>query len=230
MRSNNMPSRIALFHILIWMLAIACSSLAQLEEPVEAAEQIIQSANPKRTSSLVRPLKSVKKAPAKIGLGADDFLRSGLKRKSVAGVYGTTAAVSLGGAAIWYQTMNLKSKNRDAATKAEKDKRIKAAICEAQRRHAAEGGQASFLPTSPLEAQNVPPLPLLSAISGAEADDDVYDHTQKNGNAHPYPPSRAISKLTKRISDAALNTIEDYNKMIAASEGMVSGSIAVTAA
>lgn len=61
--------------------------------------------------------RAVKQAPDRLHLRQDDFLGLGVKRKSVAGVYGTSAGVSLGAAAISYQTMNLRSKNRDAVTK-----------------------------------------------------------------------------------------------------------------
>lgn len=54
--------------------------------------------------------------------------------------------------------------------------------------------------------------------------------------SYPYgvePPARVRvqPELGRRaLSDETLNTIEDYNKMIGATEAIVSGSIAMTAA
>lgn len=122
MRFTSISSPIILLHILFWLLATASPSIAQVEESVEAADRLISSNDPlHRLAHTLRPKRVktvVKKAPKKLRLGTDDFLHSGLKRKAIVGAYSTTAAVGLGGAAVWYQLTNLRSKERDANAKA----------------------------------------------------------------------------------------------------------------
>lgn len=73
--------------------------------------------------------------------------------------------------------------------------------------------------TSPPE----PPSSLLLSDTSTPAEDEQ--------RPRGYPPSRPLDRWTKRrLSDAVLNTMEDYNKMIASTEAVASGSIAVTAA
>lgn len=60
--------------------------------------------------------------------------------------------------------------------------------------------------------------------------DTRYDALQ-SGTEEVWPERGAKSDWDKRgLSDATLTTIEDYNKIIGATEAIVSGSIAVTAA
>lgn len=122
MRLNSFSSPIILFHVLIWLLASASPVIAQVEESVEEADRLNSSNDPlHRLAHTLRPKRVktvVKKAPKNLRLGTDDFLHSGLKRKTIVGAYSTTAAVGLGGAAVWYQLTNLRSKERDANAKA----------------------------------------------------------------------------------------------------------------
>lgn len=113
--------------LIIWLLAAATPTLSQFDagaiaDPIEKLTQSDPFTKFTRTLSRPKELKqAVKKAPETLRLGADDFLGSGLKRKSVAGAYGTSAAVAVGGAAISYQALNLHSKNRDAEIKKESE-------------------------------------------------------------------------------------------------------------
>nr|CDI52832.1 hypothetical protein BN887_03316 [Melanopsichium pennsylvanicum 4] len=158
----------SLFHILLhlssWLLAaqaaplpIAIATEEHLTDKLVNKDTIF-----KFSRSFSNTKVSLKKAPEKLKLGENDFLGSGLKRKSVAGAYAATGAVGIGGVAVIYQAMNLRSKERDADKK-----------------------QAS----------------LNSAEWGKRA-----------------------------LSDATLNTIEDYAKVIGATEAIVSGGIAMKAA
>lgn len=109
-----------LFLLLIWLLAVITPCIAQLESSeVQAAEKLTAS------NLLGRLRSSVRGVPKSLKLGNDNFLGLGAKRKSIAGVYGTTAAVGVGGAAIAYQTMNLRSKDRDARNKMQSEYKIR---------------------------------------------------------------------------------------------------------
>lgn len=192
--------------------------------------------------------KVVVKAPEKLRLGTEDFLGSGFKRKSVAGAYGTSVGVSLGAVAIGYQTLNYRSKNRDYAIKKEKDARIKEAICSERRRHAAAAAEAAPVPDVAADTVR-PTAPSISASTAFASNVLQPDHTDLVGSAsasalvstqqaglastaYTYAPSRALTSLERRapLTDLTLNTIEDYNKMIGATEAVASASIAMTSA
>ncbi|SPO23523.1 uncharacterized protein UTRI_02202 [Ustilago trichophora] len=192
---------------------------------------------------------AVKKAPERLRLGQDNFLYSGLKRKSVAGAYGTSAAVALGGVAITYQGMNLRTKNRDAETKkaskckknfvdmcnldadqknlcvvGTEDAQMRKAICAAlkgqrqqsDRERERADGDRHFAPSS---------------TEGSRWDPGSEEGDGAEGQEHAYLPSRPTSEWDKRaLSDATLNTIEDYNKFIGATEAIASGTIAMISA
>lgn len=104
-----------LFLLLQWLLAVLPTAVAQLEQ----LQSVLKAAESARVAQFARSLspkvvaEAVKIAPEKFKLGNTDFLGSGLRRKSLAGAYGSTAAVSVGAAAITYQTMNMQSRNRD---------------------------------------------------------------------------------------------------------------------
>ena len=108
---------------LAWLLAATLPVCAQLDaaEPLEKVAESRSFPGFTRVMSAKDVKQAVKKAPEKLRLGKDNFLNSGLRRKTIAGVYGTTAGVTLGAAAITYQTLNLRSKNRDAETKAQSE-------------------------------------------------------------------------------------------------------------
>lgn len=249
MRTKSVDWCINLVQVLTWLLAAMSPCIATLlnNNGVESAERLLQSASDRSTHPLsaTHVVQVVAKAPETLKLGTDDFLGTGLKRKSVAGAYGTTAAVSLGAVAIGYQTLNYRSKNRDAATKAAKDERVREAICSEKRRSADATGPKSMNNDS----QSSGPMSIASSSSVPSASEPSR-HSSVNveasqseapviglgavraSTAYAYPPSRALSRLDRRarLSDATLNTIEDYNKMIGATEAIASGTIAITSA
>ncbi|GAC92579.1 septum-promoting GTP-binding protein 1 [Pseudozyma hubeiensis SY62] len=253
MRSRCIHSTITLLQLVAWLLAVVTPCTASLPEDssgLESAEQLVRPASDRLAHSLstARMRKVVVKAPEKLRLGTDDFLGSGFKRKSVAGAYGTSVGVSLGAVAIGYQTLNYRSKNREYAIKKEKDARVKEAICSERRRYAAAAAEAA--PVADVAADTVrPTAPSIFASTAMASNVLQQDHadlvglesapasfsTQPAGvasTAHTYPPSRALTSLERRapLTDQTLNTIEDYNKMIGASEAVASASIAMTSA
>ncbi|SNX82884.1 uncharacterized protein MEPE_01590 [Melanopsichium pennsylvanicum] len=216
----------SLFHILLhlssWLLAaqaaplpIAIATEEHLTDKLVNKDTIF-----KFSRSFSNTKVSLKKAPEKLKLGENDFLGSGLKRKSVAGAYAATGAVGIGGVAVIYQAMNLRSKERDADKKQARDEQVRQAVCLALRSR-----QAAQTPT---EIETLPSTipPLESEVS----------------HAYPSAPRRmetAASSATglnsaewgkRALSDATLNTIEDYAKVIGATEAIVSGGIAMKAA
>ncbi|SJX62096.1 uncharacterized protein SRS1_12945 [Sporisorium reilianum f. sp. reilianum] len=267
MRARH-TSPLLLLHMLAWLLATCHASVESAAE--SATESLIspQTDTHPLVDRLTHSLsakqvkKVVQKAPEKLNLGADNWLGSGLKRKSVSGAYGTTAAVGVGAAAITYQTMNLKSKNREARKKAEKDARVKEAICAAQRQRAAEAAETDqqpsvlateYTPSPPGNPNAAPPNAIPTTPTGLSSPSTPPPaEGAAAGSAYAYPPSRALS-WSKRtatrtpyayppsrvsatwsrrapISDATLVTIEDYNKLIGATEAITSGTIAIASA
>ena len=99
--------------LLQWLLAVLPTAVAQLEQSVSKAAESARVSQLTRSLSPKVVAEAVKIAPEKLKLGNTDFLGSGLRRKSLAGAYGSTAAVSVGAAAITYQMMNMQSRNRD---------------------------------------------------------------------------------------------------------------------
>ncbi|CDS82439.1 uncharacterized protein SPSC_03258 [Sporisorium scitamineum] len=273
MRSNH-PCSLLLLHFLTLLLAATSPALAEIETAaLDSTERLIPSVVPpldRLTHSLSakQVKKVVVKAPEKLNLGADNFLGSGLKRKSVSGAYGTTAAVGVGAAAITYQTLNLKSKSREASKKAQSrngaalqaETAVSPGVAEDESSpilpvasNPNTASQSSVEPIAP-SASAAPPVlatapasppPATASTTGPPAASNVYAYppsraltmrtSKRTGTSSPYayPPSRALyPKWSKRapISDATLITIEDYNKIIGATEAIASGTIAVASA
>lgn len=106
-----------LFTIILSASLPSCSALPlPIEAPTEAIEDVASATrSDSRISRVFSPVRSaLKAAPKTLNLGETNFLGTGVRRKSIAGAYASTAGVALGGAAITYQTMNMKSKNTDA--------------------------------------------------------------------------------------------------------------------
>lgn len=102
--------RLSVVVSVLWLLVCALGAHAAGEDPVEL-EQGVESLSSTKLKD------AVKQVPQKLNLGVDNFLGMGVKRKSVAGAYGTSAAVMLGAAAIGYQATNLRSQRRTAYKK-----------------------------------------------------------------------------------------------------------------
>ena len=127
---------------------------------------------------------------------------------------------------------------------------MKEAICAARRGRAQQGqgvapeevaddaSSVLALPDDDGAQSNAAPQPA-SAAEGEASSSLPYPSTRWTKRAasrrgvYAYPPSRALlARFAKRtpISDATLTTIEDYNKMIGATEAIASGTIAVASA
>ncbi|TKY87399.1 hypothetical protein EX895_004076 [Sporisorium graminicola] len=270
MQPSLLRRPLLLLHLLTWLLAGSTPAHAALESALESATERLIPAAGNDTPALVDRLthslsakqvrKVVQQAPEKLNLGTDNFLGSGLKRKSVSGAYGTTAAVAVGAAAITYQTMNLKSKYRDAEKKAETAQTETAAATDTGPEDLDTSTEYTASPasmppltentdtpaqphmaTTPSSAPPVPPRSAAPRVPAATGTNAIYalpvrwtKRTRPSSRRYAYPPSRALSatQWSKRtpISDATLITIEDYNKMIGATEAIASGTIAVASA
>ena len=253
--TNICSPLILLLHLLAWLLVTSSPALALSDGELEAAQRLIPFSSDSPLNRLTRQVtsgrvrKAVKNAPEALNLRNDNFLGSGFKRKSVAGAYGSSAAVTVGAAAIAYQTINFRSKNRIAEKKLQskfaswllehrrdwkadmkrflgckEDASVREAICAEKRMREASSGMQSPNKTA---SRPSPPQQETSRWS------NIYATVRKSlnaGRAYAYPPSRAV--LTKRtpISDATLTTIEDYNKLIGGTEALISGSIALASA
>ncbi|SPO22192.1 uncharacterized protein UTRI_02202_B [Ustilago trichophora] len=204
-------------HLFTWLLTSSALPVPSDLSPFETLSRSDPFERLTHSLSSKELRNAVKKAPERLRLGQNDFLYSGLKRKSVAGAYGTSAAVALGGVAITYQGMNLRTKNRDAETKKAKDAQMKKAIC------AALKGEREHSSRARPDAQD-------SNYSPSSTERSRWD-SGGEAQQYAYPPSRTTVEWDKRaLSDATLNTIEDYNKIIGATEAIASGSIAMTSA
>lgn len=120
MRPGSILSALSL--LFIYMAAILVPPcMAEIEEAVE--QPIEKAAQSDKLSQLTRSLSPqkvkevIQKAPDKYKLRANNFLGTGLRRKSIAGTYGTSIAVMGGAGAITYQGLNLQSKNREQENK-----------------------------------------------------------------------------------------------------------------
>ncbi|GAC76968.1 hypothetical protein PANT_22c00301 [Moesziomyces antarcticus T-34] len=187
--------RLSVVVSILWLLVCALGAHAAGEDPVDLEKGV-------ESLSSTKLKDAVKQVPKKLNLGVDNFLGMGVKRKSVAGAYGTSAAVTLGAAAIGYQATNLRSQRRTAYKK--KLKYLAAA-------------QGRSIPG----ASSPPVLPAVQAQPMRRRWGTPWSQTQ----------GRPTLEWKRRaLSDETLVTIEDYNKFIGATEGLASGGIAVTGA
>lgn len=102
--------RLSVVVSILWLLVCALGAHAAGEDPVDLEKGV-------KSLSSTKLKDAVAQVPKKLNLGVDNFLGMGVKRKSVAGAYGTSAAVTLGAAAIGYQATNLRSQRRTAYKK-----------------------------------------------------------------------------------------------------------------
>ncbi|GAK63849.1 uncharacterized protein PAN0_003d2058 [Moesziomyces antarcticus] len=189
--------RLSVVVSVLWLLVCALGAHAAGEDPVEL-EQGVESLSSTKLKD------AVKQVPQKLNLGVDNFLGMGVKRKSVAGAYGTSAAVMLGAAAIGYQATNLRSQRRTAYKK--KLKYLAAA-------------QGRSIPG----ASSPPVLPVAQA--------EPLSLRRRYGTPWSQTQGRPTLEWKRRaLTDNTLVAIEDYNKLIGANEGLASGGIAVTSA
>ncbi|KAJ1027041.1 hypothetical protein NDA18_003060 [Ustilago nuda] len=178
----------------------------------------------------------IRKVPDILKLRSNNFLGTGLKRKSIAGAYGTSIAVAGGAGAIIYQGLNLESRNREQENKDGKDRLYRKAICaalQARKRNAA-AKTASSPPSVPEAAPALSPntaeAPPLAPPSARWQNRYKFGDRTKSDPSVP-PESRPKADWDKRaLNDATLIAIEDYNKLIAGTEAIVSGSLALVAA
>ncbi|SYW77901.1 uncharacterized protein UBRO2_02093 [Ustilago bromivora] len=176
----------------------------------DAFDQLIRTLS--RSLSPTKTKEVIQKAPDILKLRSNNFLGTGLRRKSIAGAYGTSIAVTGGAGAILYQGLNLDSRNREQENK-----------------------DGTSLPPSVPEAApalspNTAEAPPLAPPSARWQNRYKFGDRTESDPSVP-PELRPKADWDKRaLSDAALTAIEEYNKLIAGTEAIVSGSLALVAA
>lgn len=107
------PSTLALLAACFLFTLLQPCLAVPVELPADELEHLVKNSKLARVMSSKQIKGAVKELPKTLKLGQNDFLGSGVRRKSISGAYASTAGVGLGGAGIWYQTTNLKAKDRD---------------------------------------------------------------------------------------------------------------------
>ncbi|SAM81396.1 uncharacterized protein UBRO_02968 [Ustilago bromivora] len=201
----------------------------------DAFDQLIRTLS--RSLSPTKTKEVIQKAPDILKLRSNNFLGTGLRRKSIAGAYGTSIAVTGGAGAILYQGLNLDSRNREQENKDGKDRLYREAICavlQEVRKGNAAAKTASLPPSVPEAAPALSPntaeAPPLAPPSARWQNRYKFGDRTESDPSVP-PELRPKADWDKRaLSDAALTAIEEYNKLIAGTEAIVSGSLALVAA